>query len=76
MNKNKPEKLSDQLRQIIDDSGISRYAICKSCETDQSAMCRFMSGERGLSTENLDKIGEFLDLQLSMRKPKTTKGGK
>lgn len=71
MKKKEPENLSDQLRRIIDDSGISRYAICKDCEIDQSAICRFMSGERGLSTENLDKIGRFLDLHLTMGKSKT-----
>jgi hypothetical protein len=38
-------------------------------------MSRFMNGERGLSTTNLDRIGEFLDLRLTMGKP-NKKGGK
>jgi hypothetical protein len=75
MKKKNLPSVSDQLRKIIDVSGYSRYAIAKACEIDHSAMSRFMSGERGLSSENLDKIGHFLDLRLFMDQPRK-KGGK
>jgi DNA transposition AAA+ family ATPase len=73
--KNKQPSISNQLRTIIDTCGLSRYAIANGCEIDHSAMSRFMNGERGLSTTNLDRIGEFLDLRLTMGKP-NKKGGK
>jgi transcriptional regulator with XRE-family HTH domain len=69
--KTKQTSITDQLRNIIDGCGISRYAIAKAVGMDQSAMSRFMSGERGISAEYLDKVGEFLDLRLTMGTPKT-----
>jgi transcriptional regulator with XRE-family HTH domain len=70
MKKKNLDNLSDQLRKIMDTCGLSRYAISKSCGIDQSALSRFMSGERGLSTENLDTIGQFLGLRLVSEKPR------
>jgi hypothetical protein len=60
-------KVSDQVRRIVETCGQTRYAIAKATEIDQSAMTRFMSGERGLSSAALDVLGEYLDLQVSMR---------
>jgi len=60
----KPRPLSDQFREAIERSGRSRYAICKSLDLDQSAMSRFMSGERGLSLDVLDRLGLLLGLSL------------
>ena len=53
MKQKKLDILSNQLRTIIDGSGLSQYRIAKECGIDKSALSRFMSGERGLSTENL-----------------------
>jgi transcriptional regulator with XRE-family HTH domain len=57
--------LSDQLRQAIDSSGVTRYAFCKAIKLEQSAMSRFMKGEQGLSLEVIDRIGKLLNLTLS-----------
>ena len=46
---------------------MSRYAICKAIGLNQGAMSRFMSGQGGLSMENVDRIGELLDLELRPR---------
>jgi transcriptional regulator with XRE-family HTH domain len=59
--------LSDQLRLIIEDCGMTRYEIAKRTGIDQSTLTRFMSGERGLSTAALDTLGEFLDLEVVQR---------
>lgn len=56
--------LSDQLRPLIERSGMSRYHICKRIGLAQSAMTRFMSGERGLSMDVLDRLFPLLDLRV------------
>jgi transcriptional regulator with XRE-family HTH domain len=58
------KRLSDQIREAIDASGLSRYAICKAIGLNQGAMSRFMSGKSGLSLDSLDRIGELLDLRV------------
>jgi transcriptional regulator with XRE-family HTH domain len=60
--------ISDQIRQVIESSGLSRYEICKQAGIDQAAMSRFMSGERGLSTSTLDKLADVLGLEIVTRK--------
>ena len=62
--------LSDQIRNAINDSGLSRYAICKACDIDKGTMSRFMSGQVGLSLETIDRVGVFLDLQVVKRQKK------
>lgn len=57
-------QLSDQIRQAIDDSGLSRYAICKQIGLAEATMSRFMNRQGGLSIEILDRIGELLELEL------------
>ena len=57
-------RLTDQLRSAIDASGMSRYAVAKAIDLDQSTLSRFMSGKAGLSIETIDKLGELLGLQL------------
>jgi hypothetical protein len=56
-------KLSDQVRDAIKGSKLSRYAICKTVGLNQGTMSRFMSGG-GLSLDTLDKLAEVLDLSI------------
>jgi transcriptional regulator with XRE-family HTH domain len=65
-----PKKLTDQLRQAIDDSGLTRYEIAKQTGIDESALAKFYNGHRGLSMEGLNALGEFLQLKITLgRKP-------
>lgn len=57
-------RVSEQIRRIIKASGMTRYEIAKRAGIEQSALSRFMSGERGLSTATLDRLGELLDLEV------------
>ena len=67
----KRSTLSEQLKELIDDSGLSRYRISMESGVAQSTLSSFMSGRRSMSLENIDRIGEVLGLELIRRK--TTK---
>lgn len=70
MTKRSTKNLTDQLRQAIDDSGVSRYEIAKQTGIDESALAKFYNGRRGLSMEALNALGEFLRLKITLgRKP-------
>jgi plasmid maintenance system antidote protein VapI len=74
MVKKHPKKLTDQLRQAIDDSGQTRYAIAQATEIDESALAKFYNGHRGLSLDNLDRLFEYLGLRIVMDRKPETKG--
>lgn len=64
-------KLTDQLRQAIDDCGLTRYQIAKETGIDESALAKFYNGHRGLSMEALNALGECLQLKITLgRRPK------
>jgi len=70
MAKKQVKKLTDQLRQAIDDCGLTRYQIAKQTGIDESALAKFYNGHRGLSMEALNALGEFLQLKITLgRKP-------
>jgi predicted XRE-type DNA-binding protein len=56
--------ISQQLREAIDASGMSRYRICKEIGLPQSTMSRFMAGECGLQLSTIDRLGELLRLRI------------
>lgn len=71
----RPKKITEQLRQAIDDSGLTRYRIAQETGVSESTLSKFYLGQRGLSMEALDAIGECLQLTVYLgRKPNT--GGK
>jgi plasmid maintenance system antidote protein VapI len=74
MPKKKRESLSDELRQAVERSGLSRYAIWQAVGIDQGSMSKFVAGERGLTLESIDKLAELLGLHIvadtERRRPK------
>ena len=71
MSKRRHAIISDQVRQAIDDSGESRYRIAQETGIDESALAKFYNGQRGITTDTLDRIGKYLGLRIVMdRKPK------
>jgi transcriptional regulator with XRE-family HTH domain len=62
--KTKHEKLSDQLRRLVHDSGLGQRELARLIGVDVSALSRFLAGERGCSTRLLDKLGEHFNLRL------------
>jgi hypothetical protein len=73
--KAKQPPISDQLRRVILDCGQTRYAICKATGIGQDVLSRFIHGERGLSMEVLDTVGQYLGLRIVADNPKSKKGG-
>ena len=57
-------KLSDQVRRAVDDSGLSRYRICKLAGIDEGSFSRFMAGKVGLSLPTLDALADVLGLDV------------
>jgi transcriptional regulator with XRE-family HTH domain len=69
MKPKKPRTLSDQLRQIIADCGMSRYEIAKRSGVPEAALSRFFNKKTGLSTDTLDRLAPALGLELVARRP-------
>ena len=62
--------LTDQLRQAIEDSGLTRYRIAKETGISESTLAQFYNGHRGLSMNALNALGDFLQLTIHLgRKP-------
>ena len=68
-------RFSDQIRDVVDASGLSRYAICKAIELNQGAMSRFMAGNSGLSMDVLDRLAGLIGLELVIRTGPNQVGG-
>ena len=70
MAKKRPKLVSDQIRQAIDDSGLTRYRIAQETGISETALALFYNGQRGLSMKALNALGEFLELKITLgRKP-------
>ena len=66
--KSKSDRLASQLRKLIDVSGVSRQKICKAALIDKGNFSRFMAGSSGLSLSAINRLAEFLDLDIVSRK--------
>ena len=67
--KRKPAlSFSDQLRQFIDQSELSRNQICLQAGIDPSHLHRFYHGSGRLSNGKIDKLVEVLGLRLVVQK--------
>lgn len=68
--------LIDQLRRAIKESGLSRYAISKATGIDQAQLSNLMSGKAGLGLDNIEKLMNYLGLELTLQPRKEPKGRK
>lgn len=71
------KSFSDELRSLIETSGMTRYELAKLSGVQQSALGRFMRSERGLTTDSVDRLAEALGLELRRRSAtkRKAKGG-
>lgn len=58
------ESFSDQLRNAVRECGTTRYALAKQLAISESTLSRFLSGERGLTLDLVDKLADVLGLQV------------
>ncbi|MCI0640724.1 MAG: helix-turn-helix domain-containing protein [Gemmataceae bacterium] len=56
---------TDEIRDVIDTCGMTRYRIAKELAISESLLSRFMSGKGGLSMEKLDTLAEFLGIHVA-----------
>ncbi len=61
------KKLSDEIRDAVRASGMSRYAISKALGIAESTMSRFVNGKGGLSMEYVDCLAELLGLHIVIK---------
>ncbi len=58
------KSFTEQLREAVRDSGTTRYQISMATRIQQSALARFVSGERFLSPGAIDKLADYLELEI------------
>ena len=63
----KRTKVSDQIRRAVEASGVSRYRIAQATGIKQSTLSRFMAGTGGMTVETLDKLAEYLGLEIVVK---------
>jgi transcriptional regulator with XRE-family HTH domain len=62
--KKRVKHVSDQLRKAIGDSGESLCQIAGGSGVNDGILSRFMRGQRGLTTKSVDRLCEYLGLEL------------
>ncbi len=67
------DTLSKQLRWYVKNCGVSTYRLERETGIHNSALSRFIRGERGLSTESMDILGKYLKLVLVCKRPRQDK---
>ena len=61
-------ELFEQVRQLIDDSEESRYAIWRATGISQSQLSQFMAGNKGLSVDALELVLAHLGYSIKLQK--------
>jgi hypothetical protein len=64
------DKLSDQIRRAIRESGMTQYRLAWLARVDKAALSRFVNGKVGLQLAALDRIAVVLDLRIVAPKRK------
>jgi transcriptional regulator with XRE-family HTH domain len=56
----KHKRFSDQLRELIRESGQTPYKISQETGIERATLSRFLRDQAGLSTPNLDTLAKYL----------------
>lgn len=68
-----PSTVSGQLRAAIEAAPVSRYRIAKETGLEQSALSRFVRVKKGLDLSSVDKLAEYLGLELVAKQRESRK---
>lgn len=60
-------ELLNMMRKAIEASGQSRYRISKATGIAQSVLSRFMSGKTALTVETVERLADYLGLEIALR---------
>ncbi len=61
-------EILNQVRQLIESSGESRYSIWKATGIPQGQLSRLMSGQSGLSLDSLERLLQHLGHEIKITK--------
>lgn len=64
----------NDLRKAMKASGKTRYRLWQETGIDQSHLAKLLSGEAGLSFENMERLAEALELEIITRPAKRKTG--
>lgn len=64
----------DAICEAIEASDKTRYRIAKDTGISQAHLSRLMSGERGLSIDALERLADYLGLEITIRHRRRQKG--
>ena len=57
--------LTDQLREAVENCGVTRYRIAQETNISEQTLSKFMNGhQEGLGPAALNELGEYLGLRL------------
>ena len=65
----------DEIRRAIEDSGVARYRISRETGIDEGHLSKLMAGEVGVSLANLQKLLDYLDLEIVTRPKRRRRRG-
>ena len=60
-------ELLNMIRKAIEASGQSRYRISKETGIAESVLSRFMSGETAITVETVERLADYLGLEIVLR---------
>lgn len=63
-------EILERVRQLIEESGQSRYAIWKATGIPQQQLSRLMMGQSGLSLDSLERLLQHLGQEFRIQKRK------
>ncbi|MBX3385381.1 MAG: helix-turn-helix transcriptional regulator [Phycisphaeraceae bacterium] len=68
--------VTDTLRAALEGCGQTRYAVSKATGIPESTLSRFVAGGKPLRGENIDKLSEYLGLELRPKAGKPRRKGR
>ncbi|MFO0828438.1 MAG: helix-turn-helix transcriptional regulator [Phycisphaerales bacterium] len=66
-------KLLDRIREAVESSGQTRYAIAKATGIAQSQLSRLVRGENGLTIETAERLADHLGLRIALEPKSASK---